>query len=297
MNLNQLETFVITVEKGTLSAAAEELHLTQPAVSKQLKALEEAFGLRLLERSGREVKLTEGGRIFYRRAREVLRLLEQLRRELAQVSKLVRGELLLGASTIPGQYVLPRLIGHFKAQYPGVEVKLTIGGSEDILHRLGEGEIEIGVVGAEERRKGFLYQRLVRDELILILPPDHPWAGRPALKATELVDADWVCREEGSGTRRVVEDRLRAAGVVLPAARIVMELGSTEAVVNAVEAGLGVSMVSRWAAEKSLKLGRLATVPVEGVNLERDLFLVHRARELSPAASAFMEFVRGWSSA
>ncbi|GFN22471.1 selenium metabolism-associated LysR family transcriptional regulator [Thermanaeromonas sp. C210] len=293
MNLNQLETFVVTVEKGTLSAAAEELHLTQPAVSKHLKALEETFGLRLLERSGREVRLTEGGRIFYRRAREVLRLLEQLRRELAQVSKLVRGELLLGASTIPGQYVLPHVIGRFKGRYPGVEVKLIIGGSEDILRRLGEGEIEIGVVGAEERRKGFLYRPLVKDELVLILPPDHPWAGRRSLEAAELAGADWVCREEGSGTRKVVEERLRDAGVVLPPARIVMELGSTEAVVSAVEAGLGVSIVSRWAAEKSLKLGRLATVPVAGVDLERHLFLVHRARELSPAASAFWEFVLG----
>lgn len=295
MNLSQLETFVITVEKGTLSAAAEELHLTQPAVSKQLKALEEFFGVRLLDRSGREVKLTEGGRIFYRRAREILRLLEQLRRELAEVTNLVRGELLLGASTIPGHYVLPRLIGNFKAKYPQVEIKLEIGDSEDIIKRLIEGEIELGVVGAEERKKGLLYQRLAEDELILIVPVDHPWADRPALKVQELAEACWVWRKQGSGTRRVAEEKLKAAGFTLPPQRIVVELGSTEAIVSAVEAGLGVSLVSRWAAEKSLRLGRVVTVPLEGVNLKRYLYLVRRTRELTPAASAFVEFAEGWA--
>ncbi|MGB9661266.1 MAG: selenium metabolism-associated LysR family transcriptional regulator [Moorellaceae bacterium] len=294
MNLGQLETFIITVEKGTLSAAAEELHLTQPAVSKQLKALEEFFGARLLDRSGREVRLTEGGRIFYRRAREILRLWEQLRRELAEANNLVRGELLLGASTIPGHYVLPRLLGSFKAKYPQVEIKLEIAASEEIIKRILEGEIELGVVGAEERKRGLVYQRLVEDELILIVPPDHPWAGRPAIQVADLAEASWVWRKEGSGTRRVAEEQLKAAGCAFPSAKIVAELGSTEAIVNAVEAGLGVSLVSRWAAEKSLRLGRIAAVPLEGVNLKRYLYLVRRTRELTPAALAFIEFAEDW---
>lgn len=294
MNLGQLETFIITVEKGTLSAAAEELHLTQPAVSKQLKALEEFFGARLLDRSGREVRLTEGGRIFYRRAREILRLWEQLRRELAEANNLVRGELLLGASTIPGHYVLPRLLGSFKAKYPQVEIKLEIAASEEIIKRILEGEIELGVVGAEERKRGLVYQRLVEDELILIVPPDHPWAGRPAIRVADLAEASWVWRKEGSGTRRVAEEHLKAAGCAFPSAKVVAELGSTEAIVNAVEAGLGVSLVSRWAAEKSLRLGRIAAVPLEGVNLKRYLYLVRRTRELTPAALAFIEFAEDW---
>ncbi|MGB9859970.1 MAG: selenium metabolism-associated LysR family transcriptional regulator, partial [Moorellaceae bacterium] len=258
------------------------------------KALEEFFGARLLDRSGREVRLTEGGRIFYRRAREILRLWEQLRRELAEANNLVRGELLLGASTIPGHYVLPRLLGSFKAKYPQVEIKLEIAASEEIIKRILEGEIELGVVGAEERKRGLVYQRLVEDELILIVPPDHPWAGRPAIQVADLAEASWVWRKEGSGTRRVAEEQLKAAGCAFPSAKIVAELGSTEAIVNAVEAGLGVSLVSRWAAEKSLRLGRIAAVPLEGVNLKRYLYLVRRTRELTPAALAFIEFAEDW---
>lgn len=294
MNLNLLETFIVTVEKGTLSAAAEELHLTQPAVSKQLKALEELLGLRLLERSSREVKLTPGGHLFYRRAREILRLLEQTRRELAEMTGLVRGKLILGASTIPGHYILPRLIGPFKDKYPQVEVKLEIGDSEEIIHKLMGGEFDLGAVGVEERKRGLFYQKLVEDELILILPSEHPWASRSYLTIQDLADAFWVWRKEGSGTRRSAEELLKTFGFTLRPEKIVAELGSTEAVVNAVEAGLGISLVSRWAAEKSLSLGRLATVPIEGIQFKRYLYLVRKSRQLSPPAAAFVEFVEGW---
>lgn len=292
MNINYWLTFITMVEKGTLSAAADELHLTQPAVSKQLQALEDYFGVRLLERRGREVQLTAAGRVCYRHARALARNLEQTRRELVEITRLIRGRLLLGASTTPGHYVLPRLVGEFRKKYPRVDVTLDIAGSQEVIHRLQEGEIDLGVVGAGGRGRSLSYHRLVEDELVLILPPDHPLCGKTCVTVEDLEGEPLVWREAGSGTRRVVEERLEAAGAGIKPEQIVMELGSTEAIINAVEAGLGISYVSCWAVEKSIKLGRLVALPIAGLNLKRDLFLVHRRQPLNPAAEAFACFIQ-----
>ncbi|QGP90929.1 HTH-type transcriptional activator CmpR [Neomoorella glycerini] len=291
MNLNYWLTFITTVEKGTLSAAAEELHLTQPGVSKQLQALEDYYGLRLLERRGREVRLTAAGKICYRHAKAIARHLEQTQRELAELTRLVKGRLLLGASTTPGQYILPRLIGGFRREYPRVEVVVEIADSQEVIRRLQDGEIDLGVVGAGGRGRNLSYSRLVEDELVLIVPPGHRLAGVTAANPLDLQGEPLVWREAGSGTRRVVEERLQKAGFTVDPARVVMELGSTEAIVSAVEAGLGISLVTCWAVEKSVKLGRLVTVPLQGVNLKRDLYLVRRRQPLSPAAEAFACFL------
>ncbi|PRR69028.1 HTH-type transcriptional activator CmpR [Moorella humiferrea] len=291
MNLNLWLTFITTVEKGTLSAAAEELHLTQPAVSKQLQALEDFYGVRLLERRGREVRLTAAGRICFRHAKAILRHLEQSRRELAELTRLVKGRLLLGASTIPGQYILPRLIGNFRQEYPQVEVVVEIADSQEVIRRLQSGEIDLGLVGAGGRGRNLTYSRLVEDEIVLIVPAGHRLSGLKNVTVKDLEGEPLVWREAGSGTRRVVEERLQKAGFNVNPDQIVMELGSTEAIVSAVEAGLGISLVSCWAAEKGLKLGRLVAVPLQGVNLKRDLYLVRRRQPLNPAAEVFVGYV------
>jgi len=291
MNLNYWLTFITTVEKGTLSAAAAELHLTQPAVSKQLQSLEDFYGVRLLERRGREVQLTAAGRICYRHAKALARHLEQVRRELAELTQLVKGRLHLGASTTPGQYILPRIIGAFHREYPRVETALEIAGSQEITRRLQEGEIDLGIVGASSRVRSLFFSRFVEDELVLIVPPGHRLAGAAGVTPRELKGEPLIWREAGSGTRRVVEERLEAVGFAVESKQIVMELGSTEAIVGAVEADLGISLVTRWAVEKSVRLGRLVTVPVQGLNLKRDLYLVRRRQPLNPAAEAFVSFL------
>ncbi|MDN5344553.1 MAG: hypothetical protein PWQ18_664 [Clostridia bacterium] len=291
MNLNYWLTFITTVEKGTLSAAAEELHLTQPGVSKQLQALEDYYGVRLLERRGREVRLTGAGEICYQHARAIARHLEQTQRELAELTRLVKGRLLLGASTTPGQYILPRMVGSFRREYPRVEVVVEIADTQEVIRRLQEGEIDLGVVGAGGRGRSLSYSRLVEDELVLIVQPGHHLAGASAATPADLKDEPLVWREAGSGTRRVVEERLQKAGFTVDPGQVVMELGSTEAIVSAVEAGLGISLVTCWAVEKSVKLGRLVIVPLLGVNLKRDLYLVRRRQPLSPAAEAFTGFL------
>jgi len=293
MNVNCWLTFITTVEKGTLSSAAEFLHLTQPAVSKQLQSLEDYFGVRLLERRGREVQLTAAGQICYRHAKAMLRHLEQTRRELAELTELAKGRLLLGASTTPGQYILPRVIGAFRKEYPRVETVLEIADSQEIVNRLYEGAIDLGVVGAgvRGRSRGLYFSRLVEDELVLIVPPDHHLVGCSSVTVREIRNEPLIWREIGSGTRRVAEERLGEVGFVIAPEQVVMKLGSTEAVISAVEAGLGISLVTCWAVEKSVKLGRLATVPVRGVDLKRDLYLVRRRQSLDPVAEAFISFL------
>lgn len=291
MNINYWLTFIATVDKGTLSAAATELHLTQPAVSKQLQALEEYFGVRLLERRGREVQLTAAGKICYRHARAIVRHLEQTRRELAEHVELLRGRLHLGASTTPGQYILPRLMGAFRREYPRVEVALEVAGTQEVLRRLQVGEIDLGVVGAGSRVRSLFFNRFAEDELVLIVPPGSPLAAAAAVTPRELKGQPLIWREAASGTRQVVEERLEAAGFIIKPEQVVMELGSIEAIISAVEAGLGISLVSRWAADKSIRLGRVVIVPVQGVELKRDLYLVRRRQPLDPAAEAFVGFL------
>jgi DNA-binding transcriptional LysR family regulator len=290
MNFNLLETFVNTVEKGTLSAAAAEMHLTQPAVSKHLRALETYYGVRLLDRMGREVKPTQAGRFLYRAAKEILSCLARTRQELAGIAQFLQGELILGASTTPGQYFLPQLIGAFKKEYPQVKVSLTIGDTQEIIKGVQEGEFDLGVVGASGRFRSLSFWRLAFDEIILIAPPEHRLAGLNEVAPVDLEGELFVWREAGSGTRHIVEERLATAGID-PPANIVMTLGSTEAVVNAVEAGLGCSFVTRRAAEKSIKLGRLAVLGLQGVDLKRELFLVRRRKEQPPAVEVFCNFL------
>ncbi|MGB9887018.1 MAG: LysR substrate-binding domain-containing protein [Moorellales bacterium] len=289
MHLEWLETFVATVEKGTLSAAAQHLHLTQPAVTRHLQALEDYYGARLLERRGREVRLTAAGRRLYRSAKEVLRRLERVKREIAELEQLLQGELLLGASTTPGQYLLPELIAAFREEHPGLQVSLRIADTLEVLRGVQEGELDLGVVGARRAERGLRFLSLAEDEIVLIVPAGHRLAGREEVLPRELEGELFVWREPGSGTRQIVEERMTAKGVRL-AANPVMTLGSTEAVVNAVEAGLGLSFVTFRAAEKSVRLGRLWALRVKGIDLKRELFLVGRTRETSPAVSAFWSF-------
>jgi len=288
MQLEWLETFVTTVEIGTLSAAARALHLTQPAVSKQLAALESYCGARLLERRGREARLTPAGRIFYRTAKEVLRRLDRTRQEIAGLEQLLQGELLLGASTTPGQYLLPRLIAGFRSRYPGLQVTLRIADTAEVLKGVREAELDLGVVGAKSPIRGLKFRPLAEDEIVLIVPPAHRLAGLREVSPQDLEGEPFIWRESGSGTRKVLVERLSALGIRLP--EPVMTLGSTEAVVNAVEAGLGLSFVTHLAAERSVHLGKVAALRVKGLDLRRELFLVGRGGDTSPAVEAFWDF-------
>ncbi len=290
MNIWQLKTFCAVVEKKSFTKAADAVRLTQPSISAQIAELEKFYGTQLLVRKGREVTPTEGGKLLYRHARRILRQVDISREALGQLDNLTRGTLIVGASTIPGVYLLPKLLSDFKEQYPEVQVSMSITDSKDIIDRVSEGELELGVVGKKTKDKKLEFISLAEDKIVLIVPPRSNLTKKPFITLNELKKIPVIMREDGSGTRATVQKAMKNKGIRFRDLNVVMELGSTEAAKNGVIAGLGVSFVSRWAIEREIELRSLREVPVEKMDIHRHFYLVTRKRwPLSRATQAFID--------
>lgn len=279
-------------ELQSFTRAARHLYMSQPAVSFQIKALEESLGAALFLRGDKKVSLTEAGQLLYPEARQMLRHYQKIKEGLAGLQGLQSGHLLVGASTIPGEYLLPLLIGSFKERHPGVQVTLKVAGSGEVDRWLKEREIDLGVTGAPVTGEGLTCLPWLTDELALIAPPEHPLAGRRSVTVEELLVQPLILREPGSGTRRTLESKLNEKGYTLEKCRVMMELGSTRAVITAVQAGTGVSIVSIWAAEEPLALGRVHRVAVTGLDLTRRFYVSHGREWLgSFVTEAFLAYI------
>ncbi len=292
MNVAQLRTFVTVVESGSFSEAARAMGISQPAVTMQIQSLEAAVGATLLDRRYRRVDLTEAGRVLLPHARQILEQLESAKDEIASLSGTVTGRITIAASTTPGVYVIPRLLGRFIADNPEVNVTLSVHDTAEVVAAVESGAAQVGVTGAEVRGAKALFEQLGQDELILIAPTDSPLASRRGVKLADLADERWVMREAGSGTRQVAERVLAEQGLDPAEVRVVVELGTGEAVVSAVEGGLGISVVSRLVAAKALELGTVALVDAEGMPARRPFFAVLPKGTPTRAALAFLEHLR-----
>jgi len=294
MNLEHLRTLISIVEHGSLSAAARAKRISQPAVTKQVQRLEAELGLPLLVRAPkRQVALTPAGERLLAFARETLAAYESLEQDLAALKTVVYGRLSLAASTIPGEYVLPALLASFRGEYPQVEVQMTISDTADVITRLLADKADVGVIGAIAQRPGLRLERLVSDDLVLVVPSDHPFAGRKRVSVEDLTGQPLILREEGSGTRRSVEAALADIGVRLSQKDVVMALGSSQAILQAVAQGLGLGFVSARAATQAQDAGQLACVGLKDVNLRRDLYLAYPPQRVSdPLVSRFLAFAR-----
>jgi DNA-binding transcriptional LysR family regulator len=291
MDTRQLAAFCAVVERGSFSQAAERLGVTQPAVSLQVKALEERLGQRLFDRSGRRVEPTEAGLRLYRAAQRVIQAEEQLLAEVADRDGVVRGRLAVGASTGPGGRLVPLLLCEFAEAHPEVEIALSISDTQRVVDQVADREVELGVVGAARRVRGIRFEPLVRDEIVLAVPAGHRLAGR-TVDTDELEAETLLEMQEGAGVRQVVEEELRREGVRLrPRARL--ELGLQESVKSAVAAGYGVSFISRNALEAELGAGTLAVARVRGIEPARQIYLARLAARIpTRAADAFVDFAR-----
>jgi LysR family transcriptional regulator, low CO2-responsive transcriptional regulator len=287
MTLRQLEVFLAIARAHSYRQAAEALHTSQPALSQHMRELEGELGVRLFDRFSRGVVPTEAGRLLEERAKRVFATLTDVREVLGELQGLQRGSLLVGASTTPGIYVLPAVIGEYRRRHPGIDLRLRIANSRVIEEAIRAHEVDLGVVGGHGLAPGeeCLAAGLV-DELVLIVSPRHRWARRREVAPADLVAEPLLVREEGSATRRVTERALERAGLGWRAS---MELNHTEAIKQAVMAGLGVAFVSVHAVRGEVASRRLAAVRVRGLRIQRHFHVIHsEARTLSVGARAFV---------
>jgi DNA-binding transcriptional LysR family regulator len=293
MDTRQLAAFCAVVERASFSQAAEQLGVTQPAVSLQIRSLEKRLGLQLLDRSGRRVEPTDAGRRLYRSA---LRLLAQEEQLLAELGEEVEGELTgrleLGASTGPGGTVIPVVLCQFQELHPEVHVALTVSDTQRIVEQVARRELELGVVGAARRHRGVVFEPFFRDEVVLAVPRGHRFANR-TISLDELQDEPIVLMQEGAGVRQVIDDELREAGVRLRDLDVRLELGLQESARSAVLAGYGVTFISRAAVEADVVAGTLAVSRVEGLDASREISLVRASgRAETRVGQAFVDFAR-----
>jgi DNA-binding transcriptional LysR family regulator len=292
MDLRRLEIFARVAELGSFSRAAEALYLTQPTVSEHIRALEDELGVQLLDRLGRGATPTRAGQLFLAYTHRLLALAREARQAIDQFQGRMSGELVVGGSTIPGEYVLPALIGQFKGKYPDIMITLVIGDSRQVTDWVEEGRVEVGIVGARPAARTVESRELMSDELVVVVPATHAWAQREAVTLAELREEPLIVRERGSGSRGALERALDEAGLDLDAFRVAGEIGSTQAIKQGVRAGVGVSLISRRAVEDECRAKLLRCVRIRDLRVARAFHLVtHRDRSRSPLAVAFLEFV------
>lgn len=288
MNLKQLEVFVSIVESGSFSRGAEKTFLTQSTVSQHVAALESEFGLRLLDRTGKGASPTEAGKTLLQHARRILAETGETTRAMDRLKGLESGELKLGGSNIPGNYMIPCFLPLFHRHYPGVTVILSQGDSSEILEKLRQEDMELAVIGCRYDSEGIAFTPLGPDDIVLVAGGSHRWKGREEVRLDELFDEPFIFREKGSGTDRTVREALSAAGAEPGRLKVHACLGSNEAVKQAVIGGFGISFVSEISVRKECARGELFQVRVGGLSISRSFYLAAReGRELSPAAKAF----------
>jgi DNA-binding transcriptional LysR family regulator len=291
MDTRQLAAFTAVVELRSFSQAAARLGVTQPAVSLQIRSLEQRLGQKLVDRSGRRVEPTEAGERLYQSAKRMLQIEEELLEGLAETaSGELTGTLKLGASTGPGGAVVPVLLGAFQREHPDLAVSLVVHDTQTVVELVAARELELGIVGASRRHRGVTFEPLFTDEVILATPARHRFAGK-TVSLDELRSEPLILMQEGAGVRQVIDDELRGAGLRFRDLDVRLELGLQESVRSAVRAGYGVTFISRSAVEAELEAGVLAEARVQGLAPRRELALV-RATGRAPtrAAEAFVAF-------
>ncbi len=293
MNFHQLKIFYTVAQQQSITAAASDLRLTQPAVSLQIKALEKGLGLPLLERGGSKLRLTEAGEALYRCAVSILHAKDEAQRAIAELSAASKGKLILGANTTGGMYLLPRIVKAFKELYPQTEVIFQIESTEVIYEKILQNVVDMGLVGGPTEDRRFGVEAICLDHVVLIVSPSHSFARLASVSLRDLKAQPCILPLQGSRTRQLVERKFKEAGVTL---RVVMQLPGTEAVKKAVEATLGIGFVSQYAVERELALRELKIVAIERFELTRHMELIYRKQKyFSPVAQRFREFVHSYA--
>ncbi|MDR3603467.1 MAG: selenium metabolism-associated LysR family transcriptional regulator [Syntrophaceae bacterium] len=290
MDLKRMEVFCKIVELKSFTRAGEALSLAQPTVSEHIRALETTLGQKLLDRFKGDVLPTPVGRMFYQYAKSIVQIRDEAFQAVDQFRNKLAGQLNLVASSIPGTYVLPKIIGSFKIAHPESQIALQITDTIGAAEAIADGRAEAGIVGARWRHPKLDFQEIVSDELILIVSPQHRWATQHnIIEPDELTEEPFVLREAGSGTRMVIKQVMEEHSFSIGRLNVVAELGSTEAVKQSVKDGMGVSILSVLAVGEELRQGSLVAIEIRGIKFNRSLYLIQRKnRQSSPLCSAFL---------
>lgn len=293
MNLDYLRTYLEVIKAGSFSEVARKLSISQPTVSFQIQKLERDLGVRLIDRSKKTIIMTEAGKRLLRFAEFVEEERARLLDDVEQLREEVVGDLVITASTVPGEFLIPAILSEFKVQHPAVGIRVAVSDSLTVINDVQNGAYEVGFCGAMPEGQDLESFKIAEDEIVLIVFPEHPFANRPEVSPMELVGEPLIFREETSGTQRSVESQLLEAGFNLGQYAPKLILGTTQAVVSAVEAKAGIAFVSSLAIKKSCALGLVKVVELEGLRLRRDFFCIYREeRIVSRLLGEFVAFVQ-----
>ena len=290
MDIHQLKVFTSVFKNKSFSKASEELHLTQPTISNHIKALEDEFNSKLFDRLGRTIIPTKEAEVLYRHSMEIIEKADTLKEAIGEFKKDLTGKLIIGTSTIPGVYLIPRMMTAFQKKYPTISFQILISDSRGIIDSISRHELLLGIVGAKLDNEQIKYMPFVEDELIVVSPPSLVKNNRMRLK--DLVQLPMVLREEGSGTRRETEKFFEGKGVSLDSIKITGIFGSTDAVKQAVKAGLGVSILSKFSVTDELKHTILEEIKLTDIQMKRKFYIVtHKKRTLPRLYETFLEYI------
>lgn len=293
MDVWHLKIFQQVVKLKSFSLAAKAVNLTQPTVSSHIKELENHFGCRLLDRLGRQAQPTRGGELLFAHAEKILAQLQETETAMAGFLGKISGRLSIGGSTIPGGYILPRVIGQFLNRHQNVHISLIVGDTEQIIEDILTSRLELGVVGARSETSRILQTRLIEDDLRLIVPARHKWKKKKRVSLNMMLSEPFIIRESGSGTRKTLQQRLAEMGGDISRLNIIAEMGSTAAVIQGIKNNIGISILSPIAVAEELAAGTLKALTVSGMRLKRHFYLtVHQDRYASPLCAAFADFLR-----
>jgi len=292
LNLENLCVFAAAAETENFSEAARRLHMSQPAVSQHIQALEHRLGVALFERRGRRVRLSPVGETLLPMVLDLIRASKQVEERALSLTGEVVGHLTIGCSTTSGKYLLPRLLARYRERYPLVRAHVKMGQRGQVLEWLLSGDVDWAVTSERVERMHLHYRRFFEDEIVLVVPVTHPWASRTSVHPEELYQERFVMREASSGTHMALVDGLDQAGVDVSQLEVVLTLGNSEAILVAVEEGIGLGFVPRVAVERCLALERLRIMPIDGLEMKRWLYIGHNATTpQTPAQRAFREFL------
>jgi len=294
IDLRKLKVFLKVYETQSFSKTSKLLYLTQPTVTLHIKDLEEILGVKLLDRNTRKVIPSKAGKVVYEYGKEIINLLKEMEKELEIFKDEKRGIVEIGGSTIPGQYILPKIIKSFKEKYPQISVYLKVGDSREIVEKVIKGDFDLGMVGAVFKNKELVYIPCYEDEIVLIAPPDFP---KDEISLEELYDISLIKREEGSGTWENAIESLQKKGLDILKLNIVGEMGSTEAIKESVKAGLGCGFISSLAIELEKALNLLKVIKIKNISIKRKFYLIYpKVKKITSSEEKFIKFIKKFSN-